>query len=133
MVGHPHPYSIGIAADENALHRPQAFTTLVKLFSDPQLLKSSTSSSLEETENAVTQIDFEEQTAGYQAAYSKLSASESVTFDPVGYVSDPRAYLVEGLNRLSAVPGFVGSVIGRCDAGVVGPFLEEGRKIGLKI
>jgi exportin-2 (importin alpha re-exporter) len=82
---------------------------------------------------AVTQIDFEEQSSGYQAAYSKLSASEGAAFDPVSYAPDPRAYLVEGLNRLNAeIPGFQQQVLGRCDPAVCGPFLTEARAQGLK-
>jgi exportin-2 (importin alpha re-exporter) len=74
----------------------------------------------------VTQIDFEEQSTGYQAAYSKLSASEGVTVDPVAYVNDPRGYLVEGLNGLNLEhQGFQRQVLARCDMSVCGPFLEE--------
>ena len=115
-------------------HRPKAFELLIQLFSNAQLLKSSSSSNNTDTETdlAVTQIDFEEQAVGYQAAYSKLSASEVTIVDPVGYVNDPRVYLVEGLNRVVGGIGEFREVIGRCDGGVVGPFLDEGRKIGLQ-
>ena len=43
-------------------------------------------------------LDFEEQGAGYQAAYSKLAASENIAEDPVAYVSNPRAYLGQQLS-----------------------------------
>ena len=43
----------------------------------------------------MTQIDHEEQTAGYQVAYSKLAASETVEVDPVGYVTNPQQYVGE--------------------------------------
>ena len=49
----------------------------------------------------ITEVDYEEQTAGYQAAYSRLAASETVAVDPVAYVGEPRAYVEVQLRRAS--------------------------------
>ncbi|KAI0077557.1 Cse1-domain-containing protein [Panus rudis PR-1116 ss-1] len=76
---------------------PNAFESLVKLFSEPQHLQSKES---DENDVGLTVIDYEEQTAGYQAAYSRLAASESTYVDPVGYVRDPREYLGQQLSEL---------------------------------
>ena len=48
----------------------------------------------------MTAIDFEEQAAGYQAAYSRLAASEMPQSDPVGYVQDPLQYFQQELEKL---------------------------------
>lgn len=58
----------------------------------------------------LTAIDHEEQNAGYQAAYSRLAASESVAVDPVGYVNDPRELLESELGRLSGQGLFGGNL-----------------------
>lgn len=71
------------------------FTALVKLFSEPHYLASKEGDSAGGT--GLTEIDYEEQTAGYQAAYSRLAASESGPVDPVGYVGDVRAFLGRAL------------------------------------
>ena len=55
----------------------------------------------ESTDEAITAIDFEEQSAGYQAAYSRLAASESAEADPVAYVQNPLLFLQQGLERLT--------------------------------
>lgn len=49
-------------------------------------------------------IDHEEQTAGYQAAYTKLAASESVSADPVGYVTDTPLFVRTQFLNASADP-----------------------------
>ncbi|KAF5386293.1 hypothetical protein D9757_008606 [Collybiopsis confluens] len=80
---------------------------LIKLFSEPQFLvpanKAFSSSTASEDSGAaalglgaLTEIDFEEQTAGYQAAYSRLAASESAedaaAEDPVRWVDDAQKF-----------------------------------------
>ena len=95
--------------------RSVAFTALVKLFSEPQYFAS------KETDTSgtgQTEIDYEEQTAGYQAAYSQLAASESGPVDPVANVGDVTAFWVRALGGdggaiadkvvLSAVDGLRG-------------------------
>lgn len=86
-----------------ARRRPEAFTTIVKLFHEPQYLKDEGAG--EDTHSGITDIDCEEQTAGYQAAYSRLAASESPEVDPVGYVRDPRDFLAQELARIAKTDG----------------------------
>ncbi|EIW74080.1 importin alpha re-exporter [Coniophora puteana RWD-64-598 SS2] len=100
---------------------PQAFASLVKLFAEPQYLKKASEDTIQGAEAGVTQIDFEEQTAGYQAAYSRLAASEAAQTDPVAYVRDPRAFVAQALN---AAPPRVRELLGAADQSVVGPFLS---------
>ncbi|KAH0831108.1 hypothetical protein J3R83DRAFT_13674 [Lanmaoa asiatica] len=100
LVCPPPPLLIGAFQLTHALtasntHRPTVFTALVKLFSEPQYLASKEGESSGGT--GLTEIDYEEQTAGYQAAYSRLAASESGPVDPVGYVGDVRAFLGRAL------------------------------------
>lgn len=52
-------------------------------------------------EDALSSIDHEEQSAGYQASFSRLAASEAPRTDPVAYVSDPVAFVRTELGRLS--------------------------------
>ncbi|PPQ86179.1 hypothetical protein CVT25_006922 [Psilocybe cyanescens] len=80
-----------------------AYSALGKLFSERQHLE--TKSDVTE-EGVVTAIDFEEQNAGYQAAYSRLAASETgKVFDPVAYVSNPLQYLQQELEKLTSKYG----------------------------
>ncbi|KAG6917213.1 hypothetical protein DXG01_003418 [Tephrocybe rancida] len=82
---------------------PAALGSIVKLFNEPQYL---TGSKTEEDPNAgLTEIDFEEQTAGYQAAYSRLAASETPEADPVEYIRDTQQFLGQELVRLSKEHG----------------------------
>jgi exportin-2 (importin alpha re-exporter) len=90
----------------------------VKLFSEPQYLSKSKD---EEQSTGLTEIDFEEQTAGYQAAYSRLAAAESAPVDPVAYVRDPRDFLGQAL--VKADPRVKG-VLAAGDAAVVQPFVQ---------
>ncbi|KAI0825963.1 importin alpha re-exporter [Irpex lacteus] len=76
---------------------PATFTALARLFSEPQYLTKND----EDPDAVITSIDFEEQNAGYQAAYSRLAASEGAQVDPVAYVRDPREFLGQELVRLS--------------------------------
>ena len=59
----------------------------------------------ETTDEAITAIDFEEQGAGYQAAFSRLAASESAETDPVAYVQNPLLFLQQELERLTSKYG----------------------------
>ncbi|KAG6841642.1 hypothetical protein C0991_008627 [Blastosporella zonata] len=81
---------------------PATFGSIVKLFNEPQYLTAKTE---ENPEAGLTEIDFEEQTAGYQAAYSRLSASETPEADPVDYIRDPQQFLGQELVRLSKAHG----------------------------
>ncbi|KAJ6474605.1 CAS/CSE protein [Mycena vitilis] len=104
---------------------PPAFTTLVQLFRS-QYLAGATSSSRTADDTAsvgTTDVDQEEQAAGYQAAYSRLAASETVETDPVSYVRDPEEYL---RNELQAMKGRNGqqlqTLLSAADPSVIGPF-----------
>lgn len=104
-------------------NRPATFTALVKLFSEPQYLASKTE---DDPHAALTEIDYEEQTAGYQAAYSRLAASESTEVDPVGYVQNPREFLGQELVQFSkeAGGGQVRQLISAADQAIVGSFVQ---------
>ncbi|TRM64668.1 armadillo-type protein [Schizophyllum amplum] len=82
---------------------PRAFDELVKLFSEPQHLQKSKTD--EDPDAGITEVDYEEQTAGYQAAYSKLAASETSEPDPVGYVNDVQTFVGTQLVKLSGQAG----------------------------
>ena len=82
--------------------RPQTFQALAKLFQTEQLL---TKQEELDPDAGLTQIDYEEQTAGYQAAYSKLAASETHEPDPVGYVNDVQTFVGTQLVKLSQAAG----------------------------
>ncbi|KAF7419339.1 importin-alpha export receptor [Pleurotus ostreatus] len=102
---------------------PLGLTVLVQLFSEPQYLsKKDTSSS--EADVALTEIDYEEQTAGYQAAYSRLASSETVPVDPVQYVQDPQVFVGTELGKLANQnkPAFQ-SLVSTAD-GKVAPFIQ---------
>jgi exportin-2 (importin alpha re-exporter) len=67
----------------------------------------------------VTQLDYEESTAGYQASYSRLAASEPTSVDPVAYVPDARLFLKEALADLARRDGRVNALISRADQSLV--------------
>jgi exportin-2 (importin alpha re-exporter) len=96
-----------IYADYVLYHRTQTLAGLYRLFANPQHLTKSVG---EDADEGLTAIDHEEQNAGYQAAYSRLAASESVAVDPVGYVNDPRELLADELGRLSGQGAFGGNL-----------------------
>jgi exportin-2 (importin alpha re-exporter) len=90
-------------------NRTQVLAGLYRLFGDPQRLTKKSGGD-EDADAGLTAIDHEEQNAGYQAAYSRLAATESVAVDPVGYVNDPRELLDNELRRLSGEGVFGGSL-----------------------
>lgn len=101
-------------------NRPSAFEGLVELFKDPKVF---TSPSAADNDASLTAIDFEEQSAGYQAAYSKLAGAENAPVDPVAYVTDVRDFVGKELERLvKAEPGVRG-LMGSARAEVVEPFV----------
>jgi exportin-2 (importin alpha re-exporter) len=70
-----------------------------------------------------TEIDLEEQAAGYQAAYSKLAAAGAPARDVVAYAGDVRLHVAREFTRLlSAEPG-VRTLVEQADQSQVGPFL----------
>ncbi|KAF8992756.1 armadillo-type protein [Cyathus striatus] len=80
---------------------PATYAALGKLFSEPQYFNTSEG----DANGGITEIDTEEQTAGYQAAYSRLVASETPEADPVGYVQNPQQYLEQEMAGLSKLIG----------------------------
>jgi exportin-2 (importin alpha re-exporter) len=94
---------------------------LVKLFHEPQYLKNK---STEDADVGLTDIDYEEQSAGYQAAYSKLAASQSPEADPVAYVQDPRDFLGQELVKFSKSNPQTKALLQAADPAVVGPFVQ---------
>lgn len=75
------------------------------------------------TGTGATDIDLEEQAAGYQAAYSKLAAAGAPARDVVAYAGDVRLHVAREFTRLfSAEPG-VKTLVGLADQSQVGPFL----------
>ncbi|KAG1767590.1 CAS/CSE protein [Suillus placidus] len=102
----------------NAQSWPPAFVSVIKLFSEPQYLAKSKD---EEQSTGITEIDSEEQTAGYQAAYSRLAAADGVPVDPVAYVRDPRDFLGQAL--VKAGPR-VKELLVAGDEKVVQPFVQ---------
>ncbi|KAF8963542.1 importin alpha re-exporter [Flammula alnicola] len=94
------------------------YSALGKLFSEPHLFDSKSD---ETSDVAITAIDFEEQAAGYQAAYSRLAASETSEADPLAYVQNPLQYLQQELEKLSAKYGQqVQALISAADGGRIG-------------
>ncbi|KAF9447282.1 Cse1-domain-containing protein [Macrolepiota fuliginosa MF-IS2] len=81
---------------------PRAYQAVVKLFGEPQHLSKKSD---EDPHAGITEIDYEEQTAGYQAAYSRLAASEAQEVDPVAYVSNPQQFFQEQLENLQKTYG----------------------------
>ncbi len=102
------------------VYRAPAFQALAKLFQTEQLLTKGET----DPDAGLTQIDYEEQTAGYQAAYSRLAAAEAAPVDPVAYVKDLKAFVGQELARASAGDQRVKGWIASTDASVTGPFVQ---------
>ncbi|TFY78460.1 hypothetical protein EWM64_g5554 [Hericium alpestre] len=100
---------------------PAAFTALARLFSQPAAVIDKASG---DDAAGLTAIDYEEQTAGYQVAYSRLAAAATAPEDPVAYVGDERAFAGRELARIVAADPRVKSLVQKCDQNVVGPFLQ---------
>ncbi|KIM38838.1 hypothetical protein M413DRAFT_75629 [Hebeloma cylindrosporum] len=93
------------------------YSCLGKLFSEPQYFANKTE---EGDEAGMTSIDFEEQTAGYQAAYSRLAASETAEADPVAYVQNPLQFFQQELGKLSGKHGpQVKALVGAAEGGQI--------------
>jgi exportin-2 (importin alpha re-exporter) len=75
------------------------------------------------TGTGATEIDLEEQAAGYQAGYSKLAAAGAPARDVVAYAGDVRSHVAREYTRLlSAQPGVM-TLVRQADQTQVGPFL----------
>ncbi|KAF7309671.1 Importin N-terminal domain-containing protein [Mycena indigotica] len=73
---------------------PATYTSLAQLLKSQYLAGATTNTknSSESGPTGMTEVDQEEQTAGYQAAYSRLAASEATEIDPVSYVTNPEEF-----------------------------------------
>jgi exportin-2 (importin alpha re-exporter) len=118
----PYAHPIASLLTIVALFRPSAFAALVRIFHEPQHLKKDAD---EDPDAGLTAIDYEEQNAGYQAAYSRLAASEAAPIDPVASIRDPREFLGQELMRVSKSNPAVKSLISAGDASIVGPFMQQ--------
>ena len=98
----------------------------MQLFRSQYLAGATTSSTTSNNDTAsvgITDIDQEEQTAGYQAAYSRLAASETLEADPVAYVRNPEEYLRSELQEMRGRSGQqLQTLLSAADPNVVGPF-----------
>jgi len=100
------------------LPRSATYSCLAKLFSEPQYFANKTD---EADDSGMTAIDFEEQSAGYQAAYSRLAASETTEADPVAYVQNPLQFFQQELEKLSGKYGpQVQALISTAEGGRIG-------------
>ena len=104
--------------------RPVIFTALLKLFQEPKYHENKDADA-NDPYYGLTAVDYEEQNAGYQAAYSRLAASESAASDPVAYVGDPKEFLTQELVRLSKSDPRIKSLLAASDPAITGPFLQS--------
>ncbi|THH15070.1 hypothetical protein EW146_g5342 [Bondarzewia mesenterica] len=100
---------------------PKALTALALLFSEPKHLATK---STEDADAGLTTIDLEEQSAGYQAAYTRLAAAESAPRDPVAHVGDVREFVGRELSRLAGADRRVRGWVEAADKDVVPSFLQ---------
>ena len=108
------------------------FTALLKPFQEPKYFNGKEAEP-QDPYFGLTDVDHEEQNAGYQAAYSRLAASESAPADPVAYVGNLKEFLVQELVRLSKSDPRVKSLLSATNLAVVGPFLQSMGASGLLI
>lgn len=104
--------------------RPACFTELVKLFSESKHLTSAQNTDIQDPDEALRALDFEEQGTGYQASYSKLAASETVEEDPVAYIQNPREFVGQELARVAKTDAQLRNRIQAADSAVVVPFMQ---------
>ncbi|TDL23186.1 Cse1-domain-containing protein [Rickenella mellea] len=100
---------------------PDSLAALAIVYGKPQSAVSLQGS--DDADVALTVIDFEEQTAGYQAAYSKLAASETAQDDPLAYVADTKEYIAQELGRALQSDQRLGSLVKMSVQTHVKPFL----------
>lgn len=98
--------------------RPTILNETISLCRGPRVSKDSD----------LTEIDHEEQNAGYSAAYSRFGASDTAPTDPVAWVSYLQAYLDQELIQNN--PRVESSA---ADPAAAGPFLEYLTNAGLVI
>ncbi|KAJ7180497.1 CAS/CSE protein [Mycena filopes] len=105
---------------------PPAFTTLAQLLQGQYLAGAATTTRAgDDTASAgLTDVDQEEQAAGYQAAYSRLAASETAEADPVAYVREPEEFLRNELREMRGRNGQqLQTLLSAVAPGLVAPFV----------
>jgi exportin-2 (importin alpha re-exporter) len=99
--------------------RPALLDQLVGLFREPRAFAAA-----EDAGTGVTNIDLEEQAAGYQAAYSKLAAATAPPPDLVAYVGNVRSYVAGEFTRLLSTEPNVKMLVEQVDQNQLRPFLS---------
>ncbi|CAK5267603.1 unnamed protein product [Mycena citricolor] len=104
---------------------PSAFSSIFQLLSGSYLEGATTSKKTDDnTAIGLTDIDIEEQTAGYQAAYSRLAAAEGTEADPVAYVRDVKDFFQNEVRELkSRNPAQLQALLSAVDPNVARPFM----------
>lgn len=95
----------------------------MKIFNEPQYFAKTKEN--EDEVGGLTDIDFEEQGAGYQAAYSRLAASELTSIDLLAYISDPTVYFGQELGKAIVANPKIREKIQAADANIVQPILSK--------
>ena len=80
-----------------------------------------------------TDIDYEEQSAGYQAAYSRLAAAETAPVDPAAHVGDVLAFVGQEFAALAQRDARVKAWVAGTDARVSAPFVQALAAAGYQI
>jgi hypothetical protein len=133
MVTHPLRPNLLLAPvnpmTDKDVNRPALVEQLVELFKEPKAFSSTTDAG---TGNGtgMTNIDLEEQAAGYQAAYSKLATAVVPQADVVAYAGngDVRSYVAGEFRRLfDAQPDVVRTLLGQqqVDQSLIRQFLSS--------
>lgn len=110
--------------------RPPVFAAIAQLFREPQALQSSTAN---DAGAGSTEIDLEEQTAGYQAAYSRLAAADAALPDPAAHVADVHAFVGTQCQQLLQSQPQAAQLLRAADPQVAGPFAEGLRRAGYQL
>jgi exportin-2 (importin alpha re-exporter) len=104
------------------LQRPALLAQLARLFRETNTFAAPDDDG---TGTGATEIDLEEQAAGYQAAYSKLATAGAPALDVVAYAGDVRLHVAREFTRLFGAEPGVKSLVGQADQSVVRPFLAS--------
>jgi exportin-2 (importin alpha re-exporter) len=103
---------------------------LVELFKESKAFSSTAADAVSANGTGMTNIDLEEQVAGYQAAYSKLATAVMPQADVVAYAGngDVRSYVAGEFTRLfGAQPDVLRTLVGQqqADQNLIRSFLSN--------
>ena len=107
---------MNLLANEHVEQRPALMEQLVGLFKEPKAFASTAGDAGTGSGTGTTNIDLEEQAAGYQAAYSKLATAVVSQTDVVAYAGngDVRSYVSGEFTRLfRAQPDVIRTLVGQ--------------------